>query len=332
MRSLGLSALLIAVCLALVAPTPSAAQGIRAQIRGKVKDQQGEPLKDVAIEFHYKGEKQGRVTKFKAKTDKHGGYVRVGLITGPYEVTYFKEGYKIYSAATYLSGGAGLDELPDVILEKLPDTSLTTLMSQTPAADIEAARKREQETAELRGVLDKAAAAVEAKDWATAESLLQEILKKAPDQPLVWANLGTVAREKGDLPAAEKAYRRVVELDPTDAGSYIELAVIIDAQGRSEDAFQVLQEVAPRFETDRSFQGALGAIAMNAGHGAEAEAAFKRVEAVDPSNAEIQFHLGSLALNRNDTKEAIAHLEKCVALAPDSARGTLAKDLLSALK
>jgi len=315
----------------LVAPSPATAQGIRAQVRGKVKDADGNPLKDVTIEFHYKGEKQGRVARFKVKTGKNGGYVRIGLVGGPYTVTYFKEGYKTYEFDTYFGGG--LSELPDCILAKIPESVRKLVAPGASAKDLEEARKKAAEMERLRDVLEKTAVAVEAKDWATAEGLLQEVLKAAPNQPLVWANLGVVAKEKGDLPAAEKAYRKVIELDPNDGESYAVLALLIDRQDRGGEAYDLLMEAEPRFENDRAFQATLGPIAMNTQHMAEAEAAFKKVAELDPTNGDVHFHLASLALNQNHTAEAIAHLEQCIALCkPDSENANLAKQLLAALK
>jgi tetratricopeptide (TPR) repeat protein len=333
MKFAGSFAILSAVIVTLVATPPVAGQAdFRAQVRGIVRDAaDAAPLPDVTVEFAYTGEKQGRVSTFKVKTNKKGGFVRIGLVGGPYKLTFFKDGYKMFAMETFLSGG--LSELPDISLEKVPEGTRQLIPPGASKEDIEAAKARAEATSKLLKVTQDAMVAVEAQDWDTAERLLQEVLKSAPNQPLVYINIGVVARKKGDLPAAEAAYRKAVELDPSDGESYAMLGIILESQNRGTEGVDLLQAASPRFEGNKAFQGALGALAMNAGRSEEAEAAFKRVIAVDPTNADVHFHLATLSLNKNQTAVAVSHLEQCVAnAAPGSANGELAKQLLAALK
>lgn len=333
MRSVGLFAVLLVVSLAFVAaPQPAVAQAdFRAQIRGVVRDEQGTPMPDVTIEFEYTGEKQGRLSKFKATTNKKGGYVRIGLVPGPYKLTYFKEGYKLQSMESYFSGG--LSEIPDIALVKIPENMKQFGSAGPSAADMEAARERAAANEKLRKVTEEAVVAVEAQDWETAERLLREVLVKVPDQPLIYFNLGFVCQKRGNLPGAEEAYRKVTELDPTDVESLSRLGIILEAQGKGAEAVAALQQAAPRFQDNKTFQMTLGLIAMNAGRSEEAETAFKRVIEIDPTNGEIHFHLSTLALNKGQTPVAVGHLEKAIANLPETSSNLqLAKDLLAALK
>jgi Tfp pilus assembly protein PilF len=232
---------------------------------------------------------------------------------------------------SYFSGG--LSELPDVSLEKAPERARQLVPAGASKEDLDAARAGAAATERLLKVIQDAMVAVEAEDWATAEQLLQEVLKSAPNQPLVYVNLGVVARKKGDLPAAEAAYRKAVELDPNDGESYAVLSILLESQNKGVEAVDLLNAAAPRFETNKAFQAALGAVAMNAGRSDEAEAAFKRVLALDPASPDIHFHLATLSLNKNQTPEAIGHLEQCIAhAAAGSPNAELAKQLLAALK
>ncbi len=333
MKRIGLLAVLLAVCLGFVlTPHPATAQAdFRAQIRGFVRDEQGALLPDVTIEFVYTGEKQGRVNSFKVTTNKKGGYVRIGLLSGPYKLTYYKEGYRIQSVDSYFSGG--LSEIPDVVLQKLPEGTKQYGPGGPPKADLDAARERAAANEQLRQVTQEAVTAVEAQDWDTAERLLRDVLVKVPNQPLIYYNLGYVCQKKGDLPGAEAAYRKVIELEPTDADSTSRLGIVLEAQGKGAEAVALLQEASPRFQDNQPFQTTLGLIATNAGRTEEAEAAFKRVVAVEPTNGEAHFQLGTIAINKNQMPEAISHLEQAVANLPaTSSNLELAKQLLAALK
>lgn len=331
MKRVALAVLSAAVLTFLVGSSPVSAQLERAQVRGRVFDTDHNPIADVVVKFTYKGEKSGSQSVFKVSTDKKGGFVRIGIPIGNYALTFFKPGYKLQTIESVLSGMGGLSEIPDVVLVKLPEGA-QGLPPDASKEDIDAAQKRAEQTAKLRKVINDAMAAVEAKDWATAEGLLYQVLKEAPNQPIVYVNLGYIAREKGNLPAAEDAYRKAVELDPADGESLAILGVVLESNGKRAEALDLLVKAAPRFESNLAFQSALGAIAMNGGRNEEAEAAFKKVLALKPSSAEAHLHLATFALNRGNTEEALGHLKQCVALAPaGSPNSDLAKQLIAAL-
>jgi Tfp pilus assembly protein PilF len=330
MKRVALAILSAAVLTFLVVASPVSAQGELAQVRGRVFDKDHNPIMDVVVKFDYRGEKTSAHSTFKVNTDKKGGFVRIGIPSGPYTLTFFKPGYKLQNIDSYLSFGS-LSEIPDVTLEKLPE-GVQGLSPDASKEEIDAAQKKAAQTTKLRKVINDAITAVEAQDWATAEGLLNQVLKETPDQPIVYANLGYVARKKGDLPAAEAAYRKAVELDPTDGETFAILAVVLESDGKRAEAVDMLVKAAPRFENNLPFQSVLGAIAMNAGRNDEAEAAFKRVLALKPSSAEAHLHLATFALNQGHTPEALEHLKQCVALAPaGSSDSELAKQLIAAL-
>ena len=138
---------------------------------------------------------------------------------------------------------------------------------------------------------------------------------------------------RGDAPAAEASYRKVVELAPQDATSHVALSSFLASLNRNEDAFKVLQDAAPRFPEHALLQFALGAAAFNLGKGEEAQAAFLKAAALDPANAEPHFYLGSLAVSANDVPKAVEHFEKYVSLAPANAANLpAARALLETLK
>ena len=330
MKRVALAGLSAAILMFLVGSSPVSA-GELAQVRGRVFDTEHNPLLDVVVKFDFKGESIGALTTFKVKTDKKGGFVRIGIPGGNYTVTFFKPGYKLQTISSVFSGVEGLSEIPDVVLDKLPEGA-QGLSPDASKEDIDAAQKKAAQTAKLRKVINDAMTAVEAKDWATAEGLLNQVLKEAPNQPIVYVNLGYIARQKGDLPAAEVAYRKAVELDPADGESLAVLAVVLESNDKRAEAVDLLVKAAPRFENNLTFQSALGAIAMNSGRNEEAEAAFKKVLALKPSSAEAHLHLATFALNKGKTEEALAHLKDCVALAPaGSPNSDLAKQLIAAL-
>jgi len=333
-----LSALaLAAVAALLLAPPSGSAQG--SMVRGMIVDEEGHPVKDVDVTLEFKGETRGRRT-WTQKTDKKGGFVRVGLPSGQYEIKFTKESYIDYGIEIYLSLG-GLSEIcsnapgpgepcEEIVLKKAP------VVVSIPGGGAEGTGVVEttaDEAAQLGATYAAAVEAIKSQDWEAAETALKEVLNQVPDQPVVHLNLGHVYRQKKDLSAAEAEFRRSMELDPTSPEPLIALAALREAQGKEQEAIDLLMEAAPRFEEDAAFQTALGATAMNAGREKDAQAAFTKVVALDPAKVQVRYYLATLALNAGRKEEAVGHLEAFVAGSdPGAPDLEVAKALLEALK
>jgi tetratricopeptide (TPR) repeat protein len=338
MRSFSISLLLLAaLAVALAAPAPVAAQ--TAGVRGQVVDENGEPMKGVKITFEFLGETRGK-REWTQDSDKSGGFIRVGLPSGPYKIHFDAEGYRPYSVDIYLSLG-GFSEIPEPIqMEPLPQGVQLTAEQRAEmarmAADEEARKRAEEAAAEaqkLGATYSKAIEAIKVQDWDEAEKLLKQFLEERPDTPQAHFNLGFIDLQRGQLDEAAAEYQKVTELQPDQSDAFIALAAVYEQQGKMTEAFEVLQEASPRFEQDATFQTALGAIAMNTGNEKLAEEAFARAVELDPTQVEVQFHLATLALNRGQSDDAVAHLEAYVASAPPGAPNLeVATALLDALK
>jgi predicted Zn-dependent protease len=300
-----------------------------AQARGKVLDEEGNPLQDVEVEMVFKGE--GPKKTFKQKTGKNGGFIRVGMPSGPYDINFFKEGYLRYGVQLFISLG-GLIEVPDVTLKKAP-ANVVVLPPGMSKEEIEAQQKAFEEAAQLGKTYQEAMEAIKAQQWDAAEILLKQVLEKKPDEPLVHFNLAFTARQKKEYDIAEAEYKKVTELEPQKSDAFIALATLYEESGRGAEAVEFLKANAAAFEQDSNFQTALGATAMNHGRYAEAEVAFKKAVALDPTNADVYYYLASTALSQGKTQEAIGDLQKCIELAaPDSPNAQIAKELLAAIK
>jgi len=73
----------------LLAPAPVSAA--TSGVRGIIVDEQGQPLADIDVEIEFMGTPK-RV--YHQKTNKKGGFVRIGLTEGSYKIYFTKEGYK----------------------------------------------------------------------------------------------------------------------------------------------------------------------------------------------------------------------------------------------
>jgi cytochrome c-type biogenesis protein CcmH/NrfG len=352
MKRLGLLAVLSTVLVlslaVLLAPTPASAA--TSGVRGIIVDEKGQPVADVDVEIEFMGRPKA---VYHVKTNKKGGFVRIGLVEGSYKIYFTKEGFKKQGIDTYLSLGGVSDMCSnnpgpnqpcfDLVLKKA-EVALTIggspaggqaaapgAPAATPGSG--AATATAEEAARLGAAYATAVEAIRTSQWDAAEAALKEVLAKVPNQPVVLFNLGHVYRQKQDYASAEAQFKKVIELEPTKPDAFVALAALYEAQGRGTDAVDLLQKNSAPFEQNTKFQIALGATTMNQGQEKEAEAAFSKAAALDPANVEIQYFLASLALNRNEVPDAIGHLEKYIASASASSPNLpVAKDLLAALQ
>jgi len=330
----------------LLAPAPVSAA--TSGVRGIIVDEQGQPLADIDVEIEFMGTPK-RV--YHQKTNKKGGFVRIGLTEGSYKIYFTKEGYKKQGIDTWLSLGGVSDmcrnnpgpnqPCEDLVMQK---AEVAIAMGGAPAAAAPgspagaagaagAATATAEEAAKLGAAYARAVEAIKGSQWDVAEAALKEVLAKVPDQTVVLFNLGHVYRQKKDYPAAEAEFRKVTELEPTKPDAFVAMAALYEAEGKGGEAVDFLVKNAAAFEQDAKYQIALGATAMNQGKEKEAEAAFSKALTLDPSMVEVEYFLASLALNRNEVNDAIAHLEKYIAEAPAASPNVeTAKSLLAALQ
>jgi len=317
--------LLAVSCSVLAVPATAPAQ-IGSSIRGIVVDTNGQPLVDVNVEFLFKGESRVRVVKT-TKTDKKGAWVRVGLQSGNWSITFTKAGYKPFSMETW-TGGDALSELPPVKLGAAPAGQQTP----TSAAELEAQAKQKAKDQALGKAYNDAIAALKAGDIATAETLFRQVVVEKPGLAQAHHNLGFIAIQKTNVAEAEAEFRKAIELGPMTSDSYLALAALLGDEGKAPAAFELLSNATGLFQTDGKFQFVLGVVASNAGKDAEALDAFTKAAQLDPANIETRYYLGTLAV-ANDVPKAIEHLEAYMAGAPETSpnRATAAA-LLAALK
>jgi Flp pilus assembly protein TadD len=343
----------VALLAALLAPAPASAQVSATGVRGFISDEEGQRLPDVDVEIQFMGSPK---RTYNVKTNKKGGFVRIGLAEGSYKIYLSKEGYQKKGIdLPWLSLGGlsdmcgninrGPNDPCDDIVMKKAQVALT--IGGAPAAAgapagaggqaaggaSGAATATAEEAAKLGAAYAQAVEAIKASQWDAAEAALKEVLVKIPDQPVVHFNLGHVYRQKRDFASAEAEFKRVTELEPAKSDAFVAMAALYEAQGKGAEAVDYLVANAAAFEQDAKFQVALGATAMNQGREKEAEAAFSKAVVLDPTNVEVQYFLASLALNRNEVDDAIVHLEKYIAEAPaGSPNVETAKSLLAALQ
>lgn len=99
-------------------------------------------------------------------------------------------------------------------------------------------------------LFEEAQAAEDAQDTERAERLYRRVVKMDPSDAAASFNLGNLLRRTGRLVEAEAAFRRATKSDPRFAEAWYNLADLLDDQGRTGDAIECLRralEAAPEY-------------------------------------------------------------------------------------
>jgi rhomboid protease GluP len=80
-------------------------------------------------------------------------------------------------------------------------------------------------------------------DFATARKQLEEATRRDPSDAVAFAYLGTAYTRLGDMPSAEAAFRRSVELNPRDLSTRFQLAVVYFTEHKFDDAASTVRQL-----------------------------------------------------------------------------------------
>lgn len=290
--------------LALVAPR---AQAQMAGARGKVVDQEGNPVADATVQIEFRG----KPDKYEVKTDKKGEYLQIGLEPGTHLVTASKDGY--IPGAREVRVGPGIADVPAIELEAAPPPPL--------------------DQATLNEMFSDALQLTQSGHLDEAEAAYLEILELQPGLAEVLGNLGYVYAKKEDWEEAEARYLEAIEQRPDESRFTIALAQLYRDSGQKEKAEALTERIASQEPVDTTGQINRGVFLLNAGRTEEAQKAFEDALATDPSAAVAHYHLGTVLVGQGKTAEAVEHLEAYLASDPTNAQyKATAEGLLEALK
>ncbi|MFH0900648.1 MAG: tetratricopeptide repeat protein [Pseudomonadota bacterium] len=167
------------------------------------------------------------------------------------------------------------------------------------AADV---RKADEEGRALR--LELAALLVKKGSHDAAVPLLRRVVADEPRNPVAHYLYGTVLRERGLYPQAERELFETIRLDENYAPAHAALGILYDIQRRSEDAEREHRraiELAPRYA---DYWNNLGFSYYVAGRTDEAITALETALGIDPSLAIAHNNLGFAYGRQNEYDKA----------------------------
>jgi len=149
-----------------------------------------------------------------------------------------------------------------------------------------------------------------------AIELFREAIAFAPKDPQAWYNLAAAFQEAGDLTHAAEAVREALRRDGSSADAHNVLGIIHSAEGRPALAMDEFEKAASLDPRNARIYNNIGNAARALGRHDAAEAAFRRAIELAPNYPDPFNGLGALDIDRNRYKEAVASFDKALQLAP----------------
>jgi tetratricopeptide (TPR) repeat protein len=136
------------------------------------------------------------------------------------------------------------------------------------------------------------------------------------DHPSAHMNLGILALNTGDYPAAEDHYRQAIDIEPAFTGAYINLADLYRITGRDAEGAQILRDAIDSGPPMAALNHALGLNLIRQGNEAEAMKYLGEASLMEPENARFAYVYGVGLHSAGRKQEAIEHLENSLAKNP----------------
>ncbi len=314
--------LVVAMAALCVPPVFAQATGT---VKGVCRDVQGNPI--VGANVEWANTDNGR--KYNLKTNKKGEYFSLGIEPGKYKITLTQDGKQLDSVANF---PVGLDEhtLDFDLKKNMTEAAQGKGISPEQLKQMqEQQAKAAKETNTVKALNEKlsvANTAIQAGDFDTAITTLNEATQMDPMRDLLWARLGDANLSSGakQTDAAEKTkrytdavtdYQKAIELkkkvmetgpkpdDPKNLAAYYNNLGQAEARtGKVDEAVKSYDQAAALNPAGAAqFYYNQGAVLTNNGKVDEANAAFDKSIAADPNKADAYYQKGVNLINKATT-------------------------------
>jgi tetratricopeptide (TPR) repeat protein len=152
--------------------------------------------------------------------------------------------------------------------------------------------------------------------YRNSETLFQATLAQDPGDCFTGVNLGLLHFQRGDVEGAGRAYRTVIEHNPSCDRAYSNLGDVYLTQGRREEAIQVLQEAIRVNPRSTEALHNLGAGHHEAGRLAEAVGYYEQVLTINPYSRRSLKNLALAYASLGQAEKAMEYSERTLAISP----------------
>ncbi len=156
--------------------------------------------------------------------------------------------------------------------------------------------------------------------WRTTESIWTRVVHSSPALAKGYKNLGSIRYAQGRSEEAIQLLRQAVALKPAYGEAYNDLGLALSAAGRFDEALEAHRTAIAVEPTRVEGYNGYGIALLRTGDARGAYDAFQRGIAVDPAAVKLRYNAGMAALAAGDTTTAIARFQETVAVDSTVAR------------
>ncbi len=211
---------------------------------------------------------------------------------------------------------------PDEARARAWEAYATWLRHNKPAEAVPAYRELlqlEPNNAEAHLALGELLAAQ--KDFPGAEAELKQATTLDPKLAAGWAALTNVYLQEKKYADGESALRSYLQQDPANTSAHLQLARLLAAEGKSDEAVSEAQLGAKGGVPDAATARAIASIYYAAARYDDAAALYRQLVAQQPRDAELHYALGQSLMSSKHFPQAQDEFIAAVSLKPDLVEG-----------
>lgn len=295
-----LAALVLSGCVEVLL-APRDASALQTAVRGRVTDQEGNPLEGAKCVFTHTGQN----FQVPVVSGDDGRFIRAGLPSGEYQIACELEQYAHEPFVAHIGSRA----------EGLLEVKMVKIQTESP-------HYKEGFQAFSEGRFEEAI------------SQMELALGDDPEDDRAKYILGLSLAELGKYEDALEHFQRVASSESELAESpmlNLSIGQTYLLMGEEETAEQYFQKVDNPGEVSSMFAQA-GTRAFNGGQLEKAERYFQEALEADPSNVDALFGLGLCHIRADRAEEALKTLKTILSIAPEHEKAKLAEDLVKNLE
>ena len=275
----------------------------KANLTGKVVDEQGQPIENALVTAQMTGQSDS----LSGKTDKKGEWKISGAANGEWKVQVTKEGLDVAS------------EMIEVKADKAPPLNVTLKKAVDPMVAV-------------NSKLQEAATLAQGGKIADARKIYEDLLAKYPQ---IYQLEGFIARTyaaENNIPAAMQHLKANLDKEPNNVELKLFQAELMMESGDKAGAKAILDAVDMKEVKDPYTFINQAINLINDKKGAEAADLLTKLMAQFPTTSELYYYRGRAYVASDKLDDAKADLEKFVQMAPNAKEAADAKKILEQIK
>jgi Tfp pilus assembly protein PilF len=167
----------------------------------------------------------------------------------------------------------------------------------------------------------------QASDLAGARRAYRKVVEIDPSVDAAWQMIGAIDQLEGRLDLAVTSYQEVLRLDPKHAEAMNNLGVALHAQGQIENALQCLRRAIELKPEYADAHGNLGNVLQEQGHLDLAVASYRQALQLKPGYFDALNNLGNVLRAQGKLTESVASYERALEIKPNNPQVRMSRAL-----